>query len=313
MVHPPKLKVLLSLITPDNDYQLEQAAVAERTAAKLDLALNIEYADSDSVYQSLQILKVIQSEPQLRPQAVVVEAVGTSMVQVAQAAAAANIGWIILNHDADYLPELRSKASVPMFAVSTDNLEVGRIQGKQLNALAPAGGCALYLEGPIASDAARDRNHGLLSVKRSDITLKRLRGGWTAEGAFRAVKSWIQLGIGKQGLVNVVISQNDTMAMGARRAFEEIGVADLREKFLALPFVGCDGGARSGQAFVRRGLLNATVITPALTGIALEMLAHALRSQTQPPERTLVTPQPFPPLDGLRRSPQENTVAKLRS
>ena len=132
-----KLKVLVFLITSGTDYQLEQAAVAERMAAKLNLSLTIEYADSDGVYQTLQVLKAIQSAPGLRPDAVVVEPVGTSMVQVAQAAAAAGIGWAILNRDADYLTGLRSKSSVPIFGVSTDNEAVGRIQGQQMNALTP--------------------------------------------------------------------------------------------------------------------------------------------------------------------------------
>jgi ribose transport system substrate-binding protein len=313
MVRQPKLKILLCLITSDTDYQLEQAAVAERVAAKLDLSINVAYADSDSVYQSLQILKVIQSEPQLRPQAVVVEAVGTSMVQVAQAAATAGIGWVILNHDADYLTKLRSQASVPMFAVSTDNHEVGRIQGKQLNALTPPRGCALYIEGPTGSDAARHRSEGMLLVKRPDIALKRMRGGWTETGAWHAVQSWLQLGIGKQAMIDVVVSQNDTMAMGARRAFEDMQNLALRDKFLSLPYLGCDGVPDGGQALVRRGLLKATVITPALTGIALEMLAHALRSQTQPPEQTLVTPQPCPSLESLVPATHAGATEKLRS
>ena len=313
MVAQPKSRVLLSLITPDTDYQLEQAAAAERVAAKLGFALNIEYADSDGVYQTLQILKVIQSAPALRPHAVVVEPVGTSMVQVAHAAAKEGIGWVILNRDADYLTNLRSKASVPIFAVSTDNEEVGRIQGKQISALTPHGGCVLYLEGPTNSDAAAHRTQGMLAVNRPDVRLKRLRGGWTEAGACHAIQSWLQLGLGKQAVIDIVVCQNDTMAMGARKAFEGIDDVARRERFLALPFVGCDGVPDRGQAYVRRGLLKATVITPPLTGIALEMLAHAMRSKTQPPEQTLVTPQPFPPLETLQASTRRNEIVGLHS
>lgn len=292
-----KLKILLSLITPDTDYQLEQAAVAERMAAKLGFAINIEYADSDGVYQTLQILKVIQSSPELRPDAVIVEPVGTSMPQVAQAAAAAGIGWVILNHDADYVTKLRSKTTAPIFGVSTDNEEVGRIQGKQMNALTPPGGCVLYVAGPSNSDASRHRTSGMQATKRPDISLKHLRGGWTESGGYHAVASWLQLGMSRENKIAAVVCQNDTMAMGARRAFEEMtNVAD-RQRFLALPFLGCDGVPECGQAYVRRNLLKATVITPPLTGVALDMLTHAMSSRTQPAERTLVTPQPFPPFD----------------
>ena len=294
-----KLKVLVFLITSGTDYQLEQAAVAERMAAKLNLSLTIEYADSDGVYQTLQVLKAIQSAPGLRPDAVVVEPVGTSMVQVAQAAAAAGIGWAILNRDADYLTGLRSKSSVPIFGVSTDNEAVGRIQGQQMNALTPPGGCVLYLEGPTSSDVSRHRASGMLASKRPDILLKHLRGGWTESGAYQAIQSWLQLGTSKVTKIDVLVSQNDTMAMGARKAFGEITDSAQRQRFLALPFIGCDGVPDKGQAYVLRGLLKATVINPPLTGIALEMLAHAMRSHTQPPEQTLVAPQPFPPLERL--------------
>ncbi len=303
MIPEPKLKVLLSLISPDIDYQLEQAAVAERLASKLGIAVNIEYADSDGVYQTLQILKVIQSEPALRPQAIVVEPVGTSMRQVAQAAALADIAWVVLNRDADYLTKLRGSASVPIFSVSTDNREVGRIQGKQMDALVPPAGCALYLEGPTNSDASRHRSHGLMAIKRPDIAVVRLRGAWTEPSGYHAVRSWLQLRTGKEAKISAVVCQNDAMAMGARRAFEELTDASMRKHFPSLHFTGCDGLPQRGETYVRRGLLKATVSNPPLTGIALEMLAQALRSRTQPPEETLVKPHSLPPVEEISAHP----------
>jgi hypothetical protein len=106
-----KLSVLVSLITQDNDYQREQAAVAESVSRKLDLTLKIEYADNDAVNQTLQILKAIQAQPELRPSCVIVEPVGTGMSQVAHAAAAADIGWAVLNAHADYLGKHRPAVS----------------------------------------------------------------------------------------------------------------------------------------------------------------------------------------------------------
>jgi ABC-type sugar transport system substrate-binding protein len=86
-----KLNVLVSLITEDNDYQKEQAAAAEDAARLLDANLQIVYADNDAVNQSQQLARVIQ-RPAQRPDAILVEPVGTGMPQVA-AAAAAGIGW----------------------------------------------------------------------------------------------------------------------------------------------------------------------------------------------------------------------------
>ena len=52
-----KLRILVSLTTNDNDYQIEQAQSAEQMARKLGVELQIVYADNDAITQSTQILK----------------------------------------------------------------------------------------------------------------------------------------------------------------------------------------------------------------------------------------------------------------
>jgi ABC-type sugar transport system substrate-binding protein len=49
-----KLRVVVSLITQDNDYQVEQAIAAEEAARKIGVDLEVIYADSDSIQQSQQ-------------------------------------------------------------------------------------------------------------------------------------------------------------------------------------------------------------------------------------------------------------------
>ena len=60
-----KLKVLVSLITQDNDYQIQQAASAQEAAIKLGASVQIVYANNDAVMQTQQILQYIQ-EPTKR-------------------------------------------------------------------------------------------------------------------------------------------------------------------------------------------------------------------------------------------------------
>ncbi len=156
-----KPNILVSLITQENDYQREQAVVAEAVSHKLGLTVKVEYADNDAVNQSLQLLRAIQAKPDLRPDAIAVEPAGTGMAQVAAAAAAAGIGWVVLNGNAEYIGQLRRKHQTPLFWVATDNEEVGRIQGRQFNLLVPHAGCMLYIEGPSASEAARKRSIGM--------------------------------------------------------------------------------------------------------------------------------------------------------
>jgi ABC-type branched-subunit amino acid transport system substrate-binding protein len=83
------MKVLISLIIADHDYQSEQAAAAKEAACRLAMGLEIVYADNDAINQSQQVLKAIQAGN--RPDAVLVEPVGTGMVQIATAAAAAGV------------------------------------------------------------------------------------------------------------------------------------------------------------------------------------------------------------------------------
>jgi hypothetical protein len=54
-----KLNVLVSLITDDNDYQLEQAASAESAAIQLGASVQIIYSGNDAVQQTQQILGFI--------------------------------------------------------------------------------------------------------------------------------------------------------------------------------------------------------------------------------------------------------------
>ena len=53
------LRFLVSLITKDNDYQMEQAADAKAAAAELDVEAQIIYANDDAITQSTQLLKAI--------------------------------------------------------------------------------------------------------------------------------------------------------------------------------------------------------------------------------------------------------------
>jgi ABC-type sugar transport system substrate-binding protein len=121
-----KWHFLISLITKDNDYQMEQAASARVAAGELGVDVEIVYADNDAITQSTQLLKVIQADASLRPNAIVVEPLGaTPFPKVASAAASAGIGWAVVNREADYTSQLRQASPSPVFSVSVDQVEIG--------------------------------------------------------------------------------------------------------------------------------------------------------------------------------------------
>jgi ribose transport system substrate-binding protein len=300
-----KIRIVVSLTTNDNDYQIEQAQSAEQAAARLGVTAEIIYADNDAITQSTQILKVVQASPEQRPDAIVFEPVGgTALPQVARAAATAGIGWAVLNRDATYLDELRKVASAPMFGVSSDHVEIGRLQGRQLAALLPKGGAVLYVQGPSENSAAKERTAGMQEIKPPNIQAIMLKAQWTEESALRAVRSWLKLTTSQKSTIDVVAAQDDSMAMGARKAFQELTNEVERERWLKLPFIGCDGLPNTGQAWVKSGQLTATVFVPPNAGQAIEMIADSIRNRKQLPIRVLVAPRSIPALNVLvpRRS-----------
>ena len=90
------------------------------------------------------------------------------------------------------------------------------------------------------------------------------------------------------------------MAIGARKAFQEILSETERERWSSLPFLGCDGLPKTGQAWVRTGVLTATIYIPPNTGQALEMLVDALQNGKSQPERALTEAVSIPPIPKLR-------------
>ena len=297
-----KLSFLVSLTNNENDYQQEQAAAAEKTARRLGVDLQIVHANSDAVTQSQQLLHFIQGSASSRPDAIVFEpAGGTGFPQVARAAVAADIGWVVLNHEADYLTQLRQSCQVPVFSISSDHREIGKIQGKQFEVLLPQGGSILYIEGPANSSAAHERTAGMMLTKPGNIQVKTMRANWTEESAHRAVSSWLRLRTSQKMVIDLVGAQDDSMAAGARKAFSEIAAGE-RERWMKIPFTGCDGLPKTGQSWVRSGLLAATIYVPPNTDIALEMLTEAIRTGSQLPERKLTAAESIPTLQELART-----------
>jgi len=294
-----KLSFLVSLTNNENDYQQEQQAAAEKAARRLGVDLKIIHANNDAVTQSQQLLHYIQGTAGARPDAIVFEpAGGTGFPQVARAAVAADIGWVILNHEADYLKELRQGCHVPVFSISSDHEEVGKLQGRQFGALLPQGGSILYIEGPANSSAAQERTAGMNKTKPANIRVKTMRANWTEESAYKTVSSWLRLRTSQETFIDLVGAQDDSMAAGARKAFAEIAVGE-RERWLKIPFTGCDGLPKTGQSWVRSGLLAATIFIRPNTDLALEMLTEAIRTGSQPEQGKLLAPESVPTIEEL--------------
>jgi ABC-type sugar transport system substrate-binding protein len=305
-----KPRFVVSLTTNDNDYQMEQATAAQEAAKRLEVDLEVLYADNDAIQQSQQLLKIIQSNSASHPDGIIFEPVGgTAFPQVAKAAAAAGIGWVVLNREVEYLVDLRREFKIPIFGISSDHEEIGRIQGKQLAALLPNGGSVLLIQGPAESLAAKQRTNGMYETKPIGVQVKIIKANWTEGSAYKAVSSWLRLSTSLQTPIDVVAAQDDSMALGAKKAFQELSDSAGRDKFWGVPYLGIDGVRTTGQAYVRRGILTGTVIVPTNTDLAIQMLAHAVQTGTIPDQQTLTHPSSLPTMDELAKRPARRSKA----
>src|SRR5215472_3636129 len=295
-----KLRFLVALITQENDYQTEQAAAARAAAKEAGVDAEIIYADNDAITQSTQVLKAIQADPSERPNGIILEPLGaTAFPQAAYAAVQAGIGWAVLSRRADYARDLARTARAPIFSVSTDQVEVGRILARQVKAILPRGGSVLYIQGPSVSPVSQERHTGMMELLPPNVHLTNLRGRWTEESAYQSVCSWFKLMAAQKLRIDLVLAQNDVMGMGAKKAIAEVVTGPDRDDWLEMPILGCDGVPKTGQAWVRAGQLTATVIVPPSADRAVKLMADALSRSGTIGEHIYTSPVPFPEIASL--------------
>jgi ribose transport system substrate-binding protein len=297
-----KLKVLVALLTNQNHYQRRQESAALEMGQRIGVDVQVFYAGNDAITQSEKLLNAIQS-PSQRPDGILCYPVGTTLLQVARQAAGAGIGWAILNRECDYIAELRNVTRAPFFTVTTNNEEIGKIQGRQIGRLAPPGGMVLHLIGPSVSNIVHLRTTGMQSTKPANVQVRALVGDWSEQGGYNVVSRWLQLKTAADTPVSVVAAQNDDMAMGARRAFEEKTSGTKHERWTRIPYIGCDCCPGAGETWVRKGLLTASIVNPPTAGMAVEIMARSIQSNSQPQERTVVEPSSYPALEMLTAEP----------
>jgi ABC-type sugar transport system substrate-binding protein len=289
-------KLVVALLDAAQEFQQLQASDAREAAARLALEVQVDFAEGHAVVQIQQLFKAIHAAPAERPLAIVVEPVtGEGLERVARNAVKAGIGWVLVNAEVAYLDELRAAhPELPIAIVGTDQREAGRIQGRQVRALAKGGGRVLCVQGPQDAAASLRRLDGLSEALGPGYELRGINADWTEAGGQRAVGSWLRLKTAEAFRPDVVVCQNDAMAIGARQALRE-----NRPDWRSLPLLGCDGLPEGGQKQVAQGLLAGTVVTPSNTGPALELVVRWLRTKQQPPREVLLAPRSHPPEDRI--------------
>lgn len=295
----PTPRVVVSLLSEDHEFPRMQAADARRAATGAGLQPEVVFADWNPVLQIQQLFKFIHAAEGERPVAIVVETVtGEGLERVARSAVRAGIGWIVLNRRVGYIEELRREhPALPIAMVGVDQRAIGLIQAHQVQALLPGGGTVLYLQGPADTSAARERLEALsASLATGGFDLRVLNGDWSEASAEKCVTGWLRLKTTESARVNLVASQNDTMAVGARKV-----ILAQRKEWSQIPFLGCDGLPEGGQKLVDDRQLTATIVNPTTAGPAVELVARCFGKQAQAADLVLL-PRSYPPESELTRA-----------
>ena len=297
-------RVALFLTEAQNPYQKLLHADAARCAEQAGFALEVLFCSLGVARQLEQLRAAIRRPVSERPRAaIVMPAEDASMREVAREVVLSGVGWVLLNRRATFLDRLPYEfPKLPIFAVSPNDHEIGRVQGRQLRAALPRNARILLARGGTGPTAV-DREAGLRSqLTGSQISVDVLYGSWAFHGASKALDVHFSMAARKTVRLDAIACQNDEIALAAvqalGRAAERLGRPDLA----SVKVFGCDGLPDEGQRYVRERKFIATVVVPPTSGAAIQALANAFERGVQPPAELNVPCTPLPDERELARA-----------
>ena len=154
--------------------------------------------------------------------------------------------------------------------ISADNYEMGRVMGRYIASQLNGQGRVVEIMGLEGSSPAIERHNGFADALKDYPGIEivdTLQGDWTEESAYNAMKQWLERGERNAEGIDYVFGQNDRMAMGARRAMQEVTTPLALWRGAggeASRFCGIDGlpGEDGGIRLVRDSILDASYIYP---------------------------------------------------
>jgi ABC-type sugar transport system substrate-binding protein len=312
-------RIGLFLAQSSNAYQKELVRTAEEAAKPFKLSVEVFYPEGDAGTQAVDIQRFVRGASQNEKAAVIVlpiKDVGLEdashveehgLYKLAAKAAAAGIGFVILNRNAEPLVdriEMRHPG-VPVGMVRPDGHQIGSIQAQQFRRLMPKGGQLLYVMGTPGASSVQHRFAGMSEglAGWTDV-IAQVDGYWSASEAEKAVHKWLTSTVRRNAELHLVGCQNDHMAEGAMaaidRAAEELGRADLR----TVPVTGIDGVTGAGRKWVDQKRLAATVIMAMTSATAVTFLAQAWNlpgasGRPRVSSKTVMPSESHPPIDSI--------------
>lgn len=291
--------VALLLADEDNAYQRLLAAKAREIAGRYGIQLlPPRFANGTPVTQINQFFDCISGNPP--PDGIVSMLVSAeSMRSSVERVAKAGIACVLVNRIPDFLPRVSDDhPEVLLASVAPDQVEIGRLQGRQCLKILPDGGAVVLLLGDQAAPSVVERRSGFLEVVGDRVKVKELHGRWQRDRAETVVNHLFGIG-GTRNRPDLFVCQNDPMAAGVRAALDNQAAALGVGGIAAIPIIGCDGLPDEGQRMVRARQITATVVMPPTSPQALELLNDYWSKGVRTVSSTL-SPTSYPPVDELK-------------
>jgi ABC-type sugar transport system substrate-binding protein len=299
-------RVALFLTNSDNPHQQHLRAVAIALAPRIEAEVVVHFAGSESGGSAVSQIQQVYESTSGRTaafDAVIVHPVsGPGCERIVQSLARAGLPCLVLNRRVEGLEALRRECQqVPFGCISPDQVEVGRIQGRQFLRLHEGPGVLLYVQGPLLATAAQQRLTGMQEILRSSqLQERRLGGEWVAAKAAAVVEGWFTANAPGAPAPDIIGCQNDAMAAGVCEALERLATKRSDPSLRRIPVTGCDGAADYGALFVRQGRLAATVELEDPMASAFAALERHLKTGELPPLETRLAARSLPDLAQLQ-------------
>jgi ABC-type sugar transport system substrate-binding protein len=274
------------------------AEAAARTAERLDLSIDIQFAEREYTTQVRQIYGIVRSLP--RPAVVLVTPVQeTALRSISEQTVETGIGWLWLSRSVGNEDELRARfPHLPIGLVTPDHGEAGRIQARQVRALLPNGGPILYVQGRMTNQSARLRAEAFReALGRGGPAIEivgDLDGNWSPEAARSALARWMQMMAPTRLRPEAIVCQSDAMATGVIAGLKVLAETLGEPALVRVPVLGSDGLRAVGRHLVDVGQLAATILLPITTERAMQVVAAYLDSGEVPPPEIVLTPTGYP-------------------
>ena len=171
--------------------------------------------------------------------------------------------------------------------MGADNYEMGHLMGEYVATRLNERGRIIEVMGLKGSSPAIERHNGFreaIAQHPGIQVVATLQGDWTEPTAYNKVKQWLDKNAEQMDKVDLVFGMNDRTTMGARKAFEEAGVA--------LPlFCGIDGlpGENGGIRLVMDSLLDASYIYPTHGDQLIQLAVDILEGKPYKKETKLMS------------------------